>query len=411
MTKKLILVLLIIFTSLFTGCTVTRMLSEKGRSVNTALDYYSSKSYTASMLLLLDTLDQNPDYKDAYENLNEKFPKVVAMKSENIARLTNSDSKTKYEELAKEYDCLYQINKRAESLTNAAKSKIKFEVLSTIPLKEKMAENYYIAGSNYAHLNGRDNKKTAAKMFSAIVKWYPEYKDSKLQYDTLREEAMQRVMFSPIKSNVRRGVDISALIYGNVNSYVVNSKDLTEFTQIIAREQVDTLLSEQKLALEGVVDPATVAKIGKTLGANIVVDIEIPVVSYTEEEPTRSQSERTWEETTGSETYKDSQTGLTKVRETKRKRYYTEISYSKQNKVIISINYSIKDIATSQVLKTDRFNQEADDSAYWTVYRGDYPTKVRSSSEPTLASESELLTKCSDIVSKRLASSIIEYFK
>lgn len=76
----------------------------------------------------------------------------------------------------------------------------------------------------------------------------------------------------------------------------------------------------------------------------------------------------------------------------KEKRYYTEISYSKQNKVIISINYSIKDIATSQVLKTDRFNQEADDSAYWTVYRGDYPTKVRSS-EPTLASESELLYK------------------
>lgn len=61
---------------------------------------------------------------------------------------------------------------------------------------------------------------------------------------------MQRVMFSPIKSNVRRGVDISALIYGNVNSYVVNSKDLTEFTQIIAREQVDTLLSEQNLPLK-----------------------------------------------------------------------------------------------------------------------------------------------------------------
>jgi len=274
-----------------------------------------------------------------------------------------------------------------------------------------MAENYYKAGETYYAKGSRENKKNAAKMFSKIVKYYPEYRNAKSKYESYKEEAMQRVMFSPIKSYVTEGVNVSSLIYTNLNSYVVNSTELTEFTQILSREQVDSLLKEQKLALEGIVDPATVAQVGKTLGANIVIDVEIPVVSYSESEPSRSSTEKSWDEKYGEESYKDPDTGATKIRDLKRKKYYTEISYSKSNKAIITVAYSIKDIATSQVLKSDKFTTESEDYAYWKIYKGDTPNKLTSQTEPDLASEAELITKCSDAVSKKLASSIIGYLK
>lgn len=411
MQKRLLLVLFVVTSIFFTGCTVTRMFSEKGRNVNKALEYYSDKKYAESMVLLMDTLDQVPDYKDAYENLNEKFPKVVKMKVESIEKLVNSDSADRFAELGKEYEVLYVINKRAENVTSSAKSKMNFEILATAPLKEKLAENYYKAGETYYAKGSRENKKNAAKMFSKIVKYYPEYRDAKSKYETYKEEAMQRVMFSPIKSYVTEGVNVSSLIYTNLNSYVVNSSELTEFTQILSREQVDNLLKEQKLALEGVIDPATVAQVGKTLGANIVIDVEIPVVSYSESDPSRSSTDKSWDEKYGEESYKDPDTGATKIRDLKRKKYYTEISYSKSNKAIITVAYSIKDIATSQVLKSDKFTTEAEDYAYWKIYKGDTPNKLTSQTEPDLASEAELITKCSDSVSKKLASSIIGYLR
>lgn len=137
MQKRLLLVLFVVTSIFFTGCTVTRMFSEKGRNVNKALEYYSDKKYAESMVLLMDTLDQVPDYKDAYENLNEKFPKVIKMKVESIEKLVNSDSVDRFAELGKEYEVLYVINKRAENVTSSAKAKMKVEILATAPLKEK----------------------------------------------------------------------------------------------------------------------------------------------------------------------------------------------------------------------------------------------------------------------------------
>ena len=77
--------------------------------------------------------------------------------------------------------------------------------------------------------------------------------------------------------------------------------------------------------------------------------------------------------------------------------------------MILSVSYSIKDIETSQILKSDTFSQEASDRAMWTKYSGDAPKKSRNETEPSLSSKSELITKCADKVSKKISSSIIDY--
>lgn len=409
MKKLLLLVTLICAVSFLGGCSITRMFSEKGRNVNQALSYYGKKHYDESILLLADTLDQNPDYKDAYENLNEKFPKVQTFHLNNIERLEKSDDTDKTSKIAAEYEGLFLINRKVENLISSAKSKIKFKTMEVLPLKEKTVSFYYEAGRKYSEKNDREYKKTAAKMYGKAAYYSPEYRDAKAKYEEYKDMAMQRVMINLTETQFQSNIDVGALIYDSVQSSIVNSKSVSEYTKVISREQIQNLLKEQKLALEGIIDPNTAAQVGKTLGANMVIDISITGVSYSETDPVRTSTNKTWEEVVGQTTEYDSKTKTYVKKDVKQTRYYTQINYSKENSLILSVSYSIKDIETSQILKSDTFSQEASDRAMWTKYSGDAPKKSRNETEPSLSSKSELITKCADKVSKKISSSIIDY--
>lgn len=411
MKKFLVLFALITAVTLLGGCSITRMFSAKGRSVNQALNYYAKRDYDESILLLADTLDQNPDYKDAYENLNEKFPKVQTYHLDNISRLEKSDDKEKTAKIAVEYEGLFLINRKVEDLGSAAKSKIKFTTMDVADLKEKMLSTYYKAGAYYAAKPERTDKKNAAKMYQRIVKYSPEYRDANSKFEEYKEMAMQRVMINLVETQYQSNIDVGALVFDSVLSSIVNSTSASEYTKVISREQIQNLLKEQKLALEGIIDPNTAAQVGKTLGANMVIDISITGLSYSETDPVTSSTNKSWDKVIRQDIVYDSVTKTNVKQDVKQAMYYTQYDHSKENNLILSISYSIKDIETSQVLKTDRYSQEVSDRAIWRTYRGDVPPKATSETEPSLATKSELIHQCADKVSKKLSASLIDYLE
>lgn len=409
MKKTLGLFVLISALAILGGCSITRMFSEKGRSINQALSYYGKKQYDESILLLADTLDHNPDYKVAYENLNEKFPKVQSFHLDNIERLEKSDDREKVAKIAAEYEGLFLINRKIENLGSSAKSKITFKTMNVSDLKEKMVSNYYTAGNIYASKNERTDKKNAAKMYQKIAYYSPEYRDAKSKFEEYKELAMQRVMLNLVETQFQSNIDVGGLIFDSVLSSIVNSTSASEYTKVISREQVQNLLKEQKLALEGIIDPNTAVQVGKTLGVNMVIDISITGVSYSETEPVSSRTEKSWNEKVGEKEVYDSKTKSYIKEDVTVRREYTQIDYSKENKLILSVSYSIKDIETSQVLKSEKFSQEVVDSARWSSYRGNPPKKTSSQTEPSLATKSELIHQCVDKVSKKMSLNIINY--
>ena len=285
----------------------------------------------------------------------------------------------------------------------------KFKTMNVAELKEQTVSTYYKAGAYYAAKPERTDKKNAAKMYQKIVKYSPEYRDAKSKFEEYKEMAMQRVMVNLVETQYQSNIDVGALIFDSVLSSIVNSTSASEYTKVISREQIQNLLKEQKLALEGIIDPNTAAQVGKTLGANMVIDISITGLSYSETDPVTSSTNKSWDKVIRQDVVYDSVTKTNVKQDVKQAMYYTQYDHSKENNLILSLSYSIKDIETSQILKTDRYSQEVSDRAIWRTYRGDVPPKSTSEIEPSLATKSELIHQCVDKVSKKLSASLIDY--
>jgi tetratricopeptide (TPR) repeat protein len=127
------------------------------------------------------------------------------------------------------------------------------------------AERYYQSG--VSKLESEDYRG-AYYDFGRCLGYKSPYKDAA----DLKEEALEKgkVRIGIFEfTNDTKAAGASGALYSYVVTYAVNDK--SPFIEVVDRDNLQRLLSEQKLGMSGVVDESTASEAGKVLGLNYVV--------------------------------------------------------------------------------------------------------------------------------------------
>lgn len=221
-------------------------------------------------------------------------------------------------------------------------------------------EPYYRLGKSHL-LNGKF--RAAYTDFTKIMERDDDYKDTKF----LREQALEQALFN---------IAIYDFNNGNTNDKsgdVLKSRLIDEvlrsgnpFVRFIDRANMQTIMQEQKLALNGSIDANSAIRVGEILGAKAILDGKvIKVTSY--------QGELV------SERKKAYIQSAVKKYNAQEKREYFETVYEKiyythntrRNTTEIIFQFQLISLETGQILMSKTITQNEESNVAYSTYPGD----------------------------------------
>ena len=185
------------------------------------------------------------------------------------------------------------------------------------------------------------------------------------------------------KSGRLRHYGVGALletITDDIISNVLNDSSATEFFEIISRDQLELVMSEQNLSFTGQFDAQTVAGIGAVVGVHELVIGQITQIIYTSARPKQDTWDRqaTIRKKTGTESYVDNE-GNIKTRDK-----YSDVRVSArvtrtqiESSFSIIGSYIIVDVKTAMIKKAHDFTTKHEFSAEWARFTGDEEALTR----------------------------------
>ncbi|MFK7900649.1 MAG: CsgG/HfaB family protein [Cyclobacteriaceae bacterium] len=133
-----------------------------------------------------------------------------------------------------------------------------------------LAEHYYQLGLEQSG-DGTDynNCKKAKESFQKSLSYIPDYKDVTTKINLCNNTITKRIaVFKFVNSpNVTCEQNFLDALSSGIISNLFDAED----TKVIAREEIDKIYKEQKLALSGLLDEETVVEAGKLLGAQYIL--------------------------------------------------------------------------------------------------------------------------------------------
>lgn len=235
------------------------------------------------------------------------------------------------------------------------------------------AEGYYQEGNILSQNDGIDFKKRAAKAFMAAQSYVPDYKDCCVLYERCRKAGVKRMALIPFDDksgkNMRYGSVADAIVDGLVSD-VMNDVTATEFLEIVSRDQLERVVSEQKLAMSGLVDVTTATQVGGILGVHEILAGQITQIAVTPENTTQKPRQEVRSVPVGTERYTDPDG---KVRE---RTVWGNVSavvttYKRTAAASISGSYKIVDVKTAKLQDTQQFKGEYSFQHEWASFTGD----------------------------------------
>jgi hypothetical protein len=221
-------------------------------------------------------------------------------------------------------------------------------------------EPYYRLGKSHL-LNGKF--RASYYDFTKIMERDDDYKDTKF----LREQALEQALFN---------IAIYDFNNGNTNDKsgdVLKSRLIDEvlrsgnpFVRFIDRANMQTIMQEQKLALNGSIDANSAIRVGEILGAKAILDGKvIKVTSYQGE----LVSER-------KKAY--IQSAVKKYNAQEKREYfetvYEKINYtqnSRRNTTEIIFQFQLISLETGQILMSKTITQNEESNVAYSTYPGD----------------------------------------
>ncbi|PKQ70737.1 Curli production assembly/transport component CsgG [Raineya orbicola] len=207
------------------------------------------------------------------------------------------------------------------------------------------------------------NYKQAYYYFDQIYQNDKSYKDATALREKARKEAAITVSVLPFQ-NYTRYNGVERTIQGNVVASILALK--SPFIDLVDRENLQTILDEQKFGLSGNVDEATAAKVGNLLGVKAVL---IGKVTNFTENTGRLRSEekiayesyqaKEWNSTTNQ--YQN----VTKYRRTSYREYYND------KDINITFEYQLISSETGRILASNVVNKTLKDEVRYGTYQGD----------------------------------------
>ncbi len=206
--------------------------------------------------------------------------------------------------------------------------------------------------------------KEAYKLFDKIFRNDRTYKDVAELRAMAKKEATLTVSFLPF-SNLSATRGVEEKFRASLISQLTNMNH--PFLEVVDRDNMEAILNEQKLALSGLIDEQSAAKMGELLGVKAVIIGKVVEFRH-------SNGQLRGEERTAYESFTAQKYDSTLKKNVDEVRYrpvrFTEFSNSKQ--LNISFQYQLISSETGRVLASNIVNKTESDEVRYANYRGDY---------------------------------------
>ena len=420
MHNRFLVTLMLLFTLMFAAC------SQNGRYYRKAKKSYERGNAELAVSDAARSLRIKPDNKKAQDLLQTVWTQTLNNHNTRVSSLEKSSDPNAWEQILSEHIKLQGLAEQIQNLPPLIDPYTGYRIPLEIPdlsneiklSRENAAEAHYQAGIRYDKMSKAiDTQRKAAREYQAALNLIPGYKDAQLKYEQARKLAIKRIAIAPFtdKSNTRnRYGAISELMSDLIVSRVMEGNYINEFTEIIARSQMDAVLAEQQLSASGLVNEASTVNLGQILGAHeIITGSILQVVSV----PSRTSSVvRTAKATVviGKEEYQDEE-GKTQEREIKGEVSCDYKLYTKTASASITGSFSILDVETGRIIHHESLDSKNPWQDSWVrVVRGDQRAlnsslrKQLDKAEPFPPDESEMvsdaLKRMGDTISSKLRS-------
>ncbi|MDP3114251.1 MAG: CsgG/HfaB family protein [Candidatus Cloacimonadaceae bacterium] len=392
---KYLMPLIFITLLLVSGC------SKNVSLYNTAKKQYKHGNLEAALQTNVQSLTIKPGYVKAQDLLKDIYPRLIRIREEKIAKLAASDDALKWDKLYKEYTELDAIQTKVKDLPRLMNPKtgevIYFDFKDYNPnireSKTNAAEYHYSSGIKLARSgNSTDIQKEAAKEFKLAQEFIPGYKDSASRYEQARKLAIKRIAimaFEDKSGSKSKYGGIPEMLVDSIIGSLLQDKSASEFLEIITRDQINTVLLEQKLGASGLVDEKSSANVGMLLGAHEIMTGKILQINYVQPRTVDLEKKETANVTVSEETYIDVE-GNERTRAIKGDVSCLYTKYTKTAGAQITASYTIVDVSTGRIKIQDNFTSEENWSDVW-ARKGAGDERALSPSTKALIAKSEPL--------------------
>ncbi len=180
---------------------------------------------------------------------------------------------------------------------------------------------------------------------------------------------MAIIPFEDKSGKGRQYGSVADAIVDGLVSDVMNDSAATEFLEIVSRDQLSQVVSEQKLAMSGLVEVGTAVEVGGILGVHEILTGQITQISITPEHTAPRSIQEKGQVAVGTERYQD-RDGKIKERTVWREVYATVTFYKRTAGASISGSYKIVDVKTAKVKDTQQFRGDFTFQCEWETYSG-----------------------------------------
>jgi len=267
---------------------------------------------------------------------------------------------------------------------------------------DQAAEMHY---QNGLDLEERGRNREAARAFTMAMSYIPNYRDASDRYIVTREAATKRVSVLPFENITGQPLygAVGEILADNCISIALSDRRNLEFLDIITRDRLHSLLSENRVSMPRSITERTVSDIGSQIGIHsfvigriLSIDIHYPPetrdVIYEEAEISERRGAP-----------KDTVSATVTVT-------------SRRALARMVTSYEIVDVAMGTTVRTANIPQEVEIVIEFASFRGDERALSNRSrrlvnTEPAYPpSENELVLHLTELVAEKLSRDIIAYF-
>jgi tetratricopeptide (TPR) repeat protein len=313
-------------------------------------------NYELATFYAIESLKLKPEYRKAQITLKESYPLAIIQRKEHLLDLQNRNDEDGQEEILAEYLALQKMSDAIKTLPPIINPesglRLSFDAMDysteIAETKSRCAQNYYQKAIHQSRMDSsKSGQRLAAEYFKKAMEFIPNYLDSASRYETARQKAVTRVAILPfedVSGFGKKHGSASELLSAMIVDKLMHTSQIMEYTDLITRDSIDHVLTEQALGASGLIEESSASSIGHLLGANTILSGNILQIAYN---PPKVSSKDVSESTTIEEEDND-------LKEKEIECSFIEYTLSSSIQVIVS--YTLLDVSSGKILAHKNFD-------------------------------------------------------
>ena len=256
--------------------------------------------------------------------------------------------------------------------------------------------------------------------FNNVQQLNGDYKDAKKYKEDIESKATS---LSVILNNKNRFSEVE-LFKANINAELAQLNN--PLMKMIDRDNLNQIIEEQKFGLSGVIDERSAARLGKILGVESMMLVNLIGYDYVPGEKIRTQKTAYRAKAIQINQY------LGSLGAKKEADYVPEsyVEYANISRLLVTLQYQLIDTETAEILAADIVREELLDENVYAEYNGNYlnlypsdGTNIHTSgpvrdkfllmftTKRASFTEKEMEFKAQEVLAKKMAQSLDDYFR